>query len=151
MSSISPRWSKRLKNKAIGGAFLDVTTPRTAALPIIRIWSLPPDAHIHHAPVGPVRRTKMFIRSADRFLDNLDKYLRGEPVAPVFASATGLLIGRQPPFSCAAWRISAIHDARGAPSPSGHIAAIAIMGTERADKMYLRGRGALPAMGEFRK
>ncbi|MEM9312806.1 MAG: D-2-hydroxyacid dehydrogenase, partial [Pseudomonadota bacterium] len=32
---------------------------------------------------------KMFLRSAERFLDNLAKYQRGEPVAPVFDPARG--------------------------------------------------------------
>jgi hypothetical protein len=32
---------------------------------------------------------KMFLRSGDRFLDNLSKYLRGEPVAPVFDPRLG--------------------------------------------------------------
>jgi hypothetical protein len=31
----------------------------------------------------------MFTRSAERFLDNLDSYLRGEPVAPIFDPARG--------------------------------------------------------------
>jgi hypothetical protein len=31
----------------------------------------------------------MFVRSAERFLENLEKYLAGEPVAPVFDPRLG--------------------------------------------------------------
>jgi hypothetical protein len=31
----------------------------------------------------------MFVRSGERFLDNLARYLRGEPVAPVFDPKLG--------------------------------------------------------------
>jgi hypothetical protein len=34
-------------------------------------------------------QSKMFIRSGERFLGNLGKYLRGEPVAPVFDPRLG--------------------------------------------------------------
>ena len=81
-----PALVEALENKAIGGAFLDVTTPEP--LPADHpLWSLP-DAHITMHLSGRAQ-DKMFIRSADRFLDNLDKYLRGEPVAPVFDPRLG--------------------------------------------------------------
>ncbi|TAD81916.1 MAG: D-2-hydroxyacid dehydrogenase [Sphingomonadales bacterium] len=75
-----------LERKAIGGAFLDVTTPEPlpAGDPL---WSLD-NAHITMHLSGRAQ-TKMFIRSGDRFLDNLGRYLRGEPVAPVFDPTLG--------------------------------------------------------------
>lgn len=75
-----------LERKAIGGAFLDVTTPEP--LPNDHpLWSLP-NAHITMHLSGRAQN-KMFTRSGDRFLDNLGKYLRGEPVAPVFDPRLG--------------------------------------------------------------
>jgi phosphoglycerate dehydrogenase-like enzyme len=75
-----------LQNKAIAGAFLDVTTPEP--LPADDpLWSLP-NAHISMHLSGRAQ-DKMFLRSADRFLDNLARYLRGEPVAPVFDPRLG--------------------------------------------------------------
>jgi phosphoglycerate dehydrogenase-like enzyme len=75
-----------LEKKAIGGAFLDVTTPEP--LPADHpLWSLA-NAHVTMHLSGRAQ-DKMFVRSADRFLDNLDKYLRGEPVAPVFDPRLG--------------------------------------------------------------
>jgi phosphoglycerate dehydrogenase-like enzyme len=75
-----------LEAKAIGGAFLDVTTPEP--LPADHpLWSLP-NAHISMHLSGRAQ-DKMFIRSGDRFLDNLGKYLRGEPIAPVFDPRLG--------------------------------------------------------------
>lgn len=75
-----------LEAKAIGGAFLDVTTPEP--LPADhKLWTLD-NAHISMHLSGRAQ-DKMFVRSAERFLDNLNKYLRGEPVAPVFDPARG--------------------------------------------------------------
>lgn len=75
-----------LEAKSIGGAFLDVTTPEP--LPADDpLWALD-NAHITMHLSGRAQ-DKMFTRSADRFLDNLDNYLRGEPVAPVFDPARG--------------------------------------------------------------
>jgi phosphoglycerate dehydrogenase-like enzyme len=75
-----------LEKKAIGGAFLDVTTPEP--LPADHpLWSLP-NAHISMHLSGQAQ-DKMFVRSADRFLENLGKYLRGESVAPVFDPRLG--------------------------------------------------------------
>jgi len=75
-----------LERKAIGGAFLDVTTPEP--LPADHpLWRLD-NAHISMHLSGRAQ-SQMFIRSGDRFLDNLGKYLRGEPVAPIFDPMLG--------------------------------------------------------------
>jgi phosphoglycerate dehydrogenase-like enzyme len=75
-----------LEAKAIGGAFLDVTTPEP--LPADHpLWSLD-NAHVTMHLSGRAQ-DKMFVRSADRFLENLRKYLAGEPVAPVFDPRRG--------------------------------------------------------------
>lgn len=75
-----------LEQKAIGGAFLDVTTPEP--LPADHpLWTFE-NVHISMHLSGRAQ-DKMFIRSADRFIDNLGKYLRGEPVAPVFDPRLG--------------------------------------------------------------
>jgi phosphoglycerate dehydrogenase-like enzyme len=75
-----------LERKAIGGAFLDVTTPEPLP-PEHPLWSLP-NAHVTMHLSGRAQ-DKMFLRSGDRFLDNLGKYLRGEPVAPIFDPRKG--------------------------------------------------------------
>ncbi len=75
-----------LEAKRIGGAFLDVTTPEPLP-PEDRLWSLD-NAYITMHLSGRAQ-DKMFQRSADRFLDNLGKYLKGEPVAPVFDPRLG--------------------------------------------------------------
>ncbi|MEP0190555.1 MAG: D-2-hydroxyacid dehydrogenase [Erythrobacter sp.] len=78
--------TQALTAKSIGAAFLDVTSPEP--LPADDpLWVLD-NAHITMHLSGRAQ-DKMFIRSADRFLDNLDKFLRGEPVAPVFDPARG--------------------------------------------------------------
>ncbi|MDJ0978815.1 MAG: D-2-hydroxyacid dehydrogenase [Erythrobacter sp.] len=75
-----------LEAKSIGGAFLDVTTPEP--LPAEHpLWGLD-NAHITMHLSGRAQ-DKMFIRSAERFLDNLQKYRRGEPVSPIFDPARG--------------------------------------------------------------
>ncbi|MBU2589102.1 MAG: D-2-hydroxyacid dehydrogenase [Alphaproteobacteria bacterium] len=75
-----------LERKAVGAAFLDVTTPEP--LPADHpLWSLD-NAHVTMHLSGRAQ-DKMFIRSGDRFLDNLGKYLRGEPVGPVFDPRLG--------------------------------------------------------------
>ena len=81
-----PALVEALSNKQIGGAFLDVTTPEP--LPADHpLWSLP-NAHISMHLSGRAQ-DKMFLRSGQRFLENLGKYLRGEPVAPVFDPRLG--------------------------------------------------------------
>lgn len=75
-----------LSRKAIGGAFLDVTTPEP--LPADHsLWSLD-NAHISMHLSGRAQN-QMFIRSGDRFLDNLGKYMRGEAIGPVFDPKLG--------------------------------------------------------------
>ena len=75
-----------LKAKRIGGAFLDVTTPEP--LPSDHeLWSLD-NAHVTMHLSGRAQ-DKMFVRSAERFLENLEKYLAGEPVAPIFDPRLG--------------------------------------------------------------
>jgi len=76
-----PALIEALERKAIGAAFLDVTTPEPLP-PEHPLWSLP-NAHITMHLSGRAQ-TKMFLRSGDRFLDNLGKYLRGEPIGPIF-------------------------------------------------------------------
>ena len=81
-----PALVEALQARTIGGAFLDVTTPEP--LPADHpLWSLG-NAHISMHLSGRAQ-DKMFLRSGDRFLANLDKYLRGEPVAPVFDPRLG--------------------------------------------------------------
>jgi phosphoglycerate dehydrogenase-like enzyme len=75
-----------LERKAIGAAFLDVTTPEP--LPADHpLWALP-NAHVTMHLSGRAQ-TQMFLRSGDRFLDNLGKYLRGEAIGPVFDPRLG--------------------------------------------------------------
>ncbi|MGY6552159.1 MAG: D-2-hydroxyacid dehydrogenase [Erythrobacter sp.] len=81
-----PALVEALESKAIGAAFLDVTTPEP--LPADHpLWALP-NAHITMHLSGRAQ-DKMFIRSGDRFLENLDKYLKGEPLAPIFDPRLG--------------------------------------------------------------
>ena len=81
-----PALVEALTAKKIGGAFLDVTTPEP--LPADHpLWALD-NAHITMHLSGRAQ-DKMFQRSADRFLDNLDKYLKGEPIGPIFDPALG--------------------------------------------------------------
>ncbi len=81
-----PALVQALESKAIGGAFLDVTTPEP--LPADHpLWGLD-NAHISMHLSGRAQ-SKMFQRSGERFLENLRKYLRGEPVAPVFDPRLG--------------------------------------------------------------
>jgi phosphoglycerate dehydrogenase-like enzyme len=66
-----------LSKKRIAAAFLDVTTPEP--LPADHpLWALP-NAHITMHLSGRAQ-DKMFVRSADRFLENLDRWHRGEPL-----------------------------------------------------------------------
>lgn len=81
-----PALVEALQAKAIGAAFLDVTTPEP--LPGDHpLWALP-NAHITMHLSGRAQ-DKMFVRSADRFLENLEKYERGEPLAPIFDPRLG--------------------------------------------------------------
>ena len=68
-----------LDAKQIAAAFLDVTTPEP--LPADdALWSLD-NAHVTMHLSGRAQ-DKMFVRSAQRFLENLDRWHRGEAVAP---------------------------------------------------------------------
>ncbi len=81
-----PALIEALEKKTIGGAFLDVTTPEP--LPADHpLWALE-NAHITMHLSGRAQ-DKMFLRSADRFLKNLDNYRRGAPVAPIFDPVRG--------------------------------------------------------------
>jgi phosphoglycerate dehydrogenase-like enzyme len=71
---------KALQDKQIGSAFLDVTTPEP--LPADHpLWSLD-NAHITMHLSGRAQ-DKMFIRSAQRFLENLERYRKGERLEPL--------------------------------------------------------------------
>jgi phosphoglycerate dehydrogenase-like enzyme len=81
-----PALVEALSAKQIGGAFLDVTTPEP--LPADHpLWALD-NAHITMHLSGRAQ-DKMFQRSADRFLDNLGKYLKREPIGPIFDPKLG--------------------------------------------------------------
>ncbi len=68
-----------LNEQQIADAFLDVTTPEP--LPADHpLWSLD-NAHITMHLSGRAQ-DKMFVRSAQRFLENLDRWHKGEPVEP---------------------------------------------------------------------
>ncbi|MFN6936207.1 MAG: D-2-hydroxyacid dehydrogenase [Tsuneonella sp.] len=75
-----------LESKAIGGALLDVTTlePLPADHPL---WSLD-NAQITMHLSGRAQ-SKMFVRSAQRFVENCRRYVAGEPLAPIFDPARG--------------------------------------------------------------
>lgn len=68
-----------LKSGQIAEAFLDVTTPEP--LPADDpLWDLP-NAHVTMHLSGRAQ-DKMFVRSAQRFLENLARYKAGEPLNP---------------------------------------------------------------------
>ena len=75
-----------LQTKAIGAAFLDVTTPEPLPEDHV-LWTLD-NAHVSMHLSGRAQ-DQMFIRSAARFLENLAKYRAGEPVAPIFDPKLG--------------------------------------------------------------
>jgi phosphoglycerate dehydrogenase-like enzyme len=75
-----------LQAKSIGGALLDVTTPEP--LPADDpLWSLA-NAQITMHLSGRAQ-SKMFVRSAERFVENCRRYVAGEPLAPIFDPARG--------------------------------------------------------------
>ncbi|ABC63826.1 D-2-hydroxyacid dehydrogenase [Erythrobacter litoralis] len=81
-----PALVKALQDKTIGGAFLDVTTPEP--LPADHaLWSLD-NAHVTMHLSGRAQ-TKMFQRSAERFVQNCHRYIAGEPVEPRFDLTLG--------------------------------------------------------------
>lgn len=68
-----------LDSRQIGAAFLDVTSPEP--LPADdALWSLD-NAHITMHLSGRAQ-DRMFVRAAERFLENLDRWHKGEPVTP---------------------------------------------------------------------
>ena len=69
--------TEALENKTIAAAFLDVTEPEPLP-PGDKLWTLP-NAHISMHLSGRAQ-SKMFERSAERFLLNLGRYHRGEPL-----------------------------------------------------------------------
>jgi phosphoglycerate dehydrogenase-like enzyme len=75
-----------LTARRIGGAFLDVTTPEPLP-PDHPLWALD-NAHVTMHLSGRAQ-DKMFVRSADRFVRNLESYLAGGPVTPVFDPVRG--------------------------------------------------------------
>ena len=75
-----------LQAKAIGGALLDVTTPEPLASDH-PLWSLQ-NAQITMHLSGRAQ-SKMFTRSAERFVANCHRYVAGEPLAPLFDPARG--------------------------------------------------------------
>jgi phosphoglycerate dehydrogenase-like enzyme len=75
-----------LEAKTIGGALLDVTTPEP--LPSDHpLWNLD-NAQITMHLSGRAQ-SKMFVRSAERFVANCRRYAAGEPLAPIFDPARG--------------------------------------------------------------
>lgn len=81
-----PALVEALEKRTIAAAFLDVTTPEP--LPADHpLWALP-NAHITMHLSGRAQ-DKMFIRSGNRFLENLESYLKGEPLAPIFDPRLG--------------------------------------------------------------
>ena len=75
-----------LTNKSIEAALLDVTTPEPLP-PEHPLWELDNATITMH--LSGRAQTKMFQRSADRFIDNLGKWHRGEPVQPQMDLAAG--------------------------------------------------------------
>ena len=75
-----------LADKRLAGAFLDVTTPEP--LPVDHpLWDLP-NAHVTMHLSGRAQ-DKMFARSVERFLTNLERWHLGEPVEPQVDLALG--------------------------------------------------------------
>lgn len=75
-----------LKAKSIGSALLDVTTPEP--LPADNpLWTLD-NAHVTMHLSGRAQAS-MFRRSAERFVKNLQAYVAGEPLHPVFDPVRG--------------------------------------------------------------
>jgi len=81
-----PALVEALNTKAIHAAFLDVTTPEP--LPGDHpLWNLE-NAHVTMHLSGRAQ-DKMFVRSADRFLENLANYRAGRPLSPIFDPRRG--------------------------------------------------------------
>ncbi len=75
-----------LEAKSIGGALLDVTTPEP--LPAEHpLWGLENVAVTMH--LSGRAQSKMFVRSAERFVENCRRYVAGEQLAPIFDPVKG--------------------------------------------------------------
>jgi phosphoglycerate dehydrogenase-like enzyme len=75
-----------LEAKAIGGALLDVTTPEP--LPADhRLWTLDNAQVTMH--LSGRAQAKMFVRSAERFVENCRRYVAGKTLEPIFDPAKG--------------------------------------------------------------
>ena len=75
-----------LRSKTIAAAFLDVMTPEPLPAEHI-LWTIP-NAHLTMHLSGQAQ-TQMFLRGADRFLANLDRWHRGEPLQHIVDLALG--------------------------------------------------------------
>ncbi len=75
-----------LAAQTIGGAFLDVTTPEPLP-PSHPLWSLPNSYVSMH--LSGRAQNKMFQRAGTRFLENLARFHRGEPLSPRVDFALG--------------------------------------------------------------
>lgn len=75
-----------LQKKTIGGALLDVTTPEPlpADDPLWRLENAQITMHLSGRA-----QSKMFARSAERFIANCRRYVAGEPLAPIFDPSRG--------------------------------------------------------------
>lgn len=71
---------KALQDKQIAAAFLDVTTPEPLSADHI-LWTLD-NAHVTMHLSGRAQ-DKMFLRSATRFFENLERYRKGEKLEPL--------------------------------------------------------------------
>lgn len=81
-----PALVSALQARSIGGALLDVTTPE----PLPEgdpLWGLD-NAQITMHLSGRAQ-SKMFVRSAERFVANCRRYVAGEPLAPMFDPRRG--------------------------------------------------------------
>jgi phosphoglycerate dehydrogenase-like enzyme len=75
-----------LEAKTIGGALLDVTTPEP--LPADHpLWAIEKAQVTMH--LSGRAQSKMFVRSAERFVENCRRYVAGEPLAPIFDPRRG--------------------------------------------------------------
>ncbi|MEN9718356.1 MAG: hypothetical protein RIQ99_1234, partial [Pseudomonadota bacterium] len=75
-----------LQQRRIGGAFLDVTTPEPLP-PEHPLWLLDNAQVTMH--LSGNSQDKMFVRAAERFLRNLDRFHAGDPLEAEFHPARG--------------------------------------------------------------
>ena len=81
-----PALVRALEAKSIGGALLDVTTPEPlpSTDPLWRLENAQVTMHLSGRA-----QSKMFVRSAERFIANCRRYVAGEPLSPIFDPARG--------------------------------------------------------------